>query len=376
MKIGILTHPLTVNYGCLMQAYALQKLLLDMGHDVYTIDLQYRYKYKSIFHQFLGWMNRIRLYYMGNKQIPIAFHPSLTKKQEDIVAQNTRPFTQKNIRTTRRIFHNDELPALDKEYLFDAYVVGSDQVWLPYMAPWMFLSFIQRDNVKRFAYAASFGKDIWEFTPEQTMECSKFAKLFDAISVREDSGVNLCKDNLDVDAVHVLDPTLLLSKDKYMSLVRVETSGKRTLFSYVLDKSLGKSEIIEYIAYSNELEICTCMAEESIVPGVTKDYSKCIFPPVDKWLNGFNNSEFVVTDSFHGTVFAIIFNKQFITIGNERRGMARFHSLLKLFGLESRLVHSFEDAKQILDQQIDYERVNLILERKRLESLEFLYNIK
>lgn len=376
MKIGILTHPLTVNYGCLMQAYALQKVLADMGHDVYTIDLQYRYKYISLIHQFLGWINRLRLHYMGDKSIPIAFHPSLTKKQEEIIAQNTRPFTDKHIRTTRRIFHNDALEVLDKEYLFDAYVVGSDQVWLPYMAPWMFLSFVQRENVKRYAYAASFGKDSWDFTPEQTKECSMYAKLFDLISVREDSGVALCKNYLNVEATNVLDPTLLLDKDTYMSLVKNETSNTKTLFSYVLDKSYEKSQIVENIAKDKGLQIITCMAEETIIPGVTKDYSKCVYPSVDQWLNGFNNAEFVVTDSFHGTVFAIIFNKQFVTIGNKRRGMARFYSLLKMFGLENRLITKFEDAEQLLKSHIDYDAVNQLLKEKRKESIGFLKQIK
>lgn len=376
MKIGILTHPLTVNYGCLMQAYALQKVLTDMGHDVYTIDLQYRYKYKSLIHQFLGWVNRLRLYYKGDKRIPIAFHPSLTKKHEDIMAQNTRPFTDKHIRTTRRIFHNDALEALDKEYLFDAYVVGSDQVWLPYMAPWMFLSFIQRENVKRYAYAASFGKDSWEFTSEQTKECRMYANLFDLISVREDSGVALCKNYLNVEATHVLDPTLLLDKDIYMSIVKKEPSDARTLFSYVLDRSDEKSKIIEKFAKDKGLQIITCMAEDTIIPGVTKDYSKCIYPPVDQWLNCFNNAEFVVTDSFHGTIFAIIFNKQFVTIGNKRRGMARFHSLLEMFGLEYRLITKLEDAKQFQNTQINYDVVNQLIKEKRKESINFLKRIK
>lgn len=375
MKIGILTHPLTVNYGCLMQAYALQKVLRDMGHDVYTIDLQYRYKYGSVIHQILGWLKRLCLHFLGNKSIPTAFHPSLTIKQENIIAQNTRPFTQRHIRTTRRIFHNDELPELDNEYKFDAYVVGSDQVWLPYMSPWMFLSFVKRPEVKRFAYAASFGTDTWRFTPGQTQECNKYAKMFNKISVREDSGVKLCKDFLGVEAQHVLDPTLLLNKNNYMSLIKKSYDGNRTLFSYVLDKSEDKIEFVEFMAKEKGLKIVTCMSEDKLIPGVTKDFSKCIYPSVDKWLNGFNNAEFVVTDSFHGTVFAIIFNKQFVTIGNERRGMARFESLLKMFGLEDRLVTDFVDIVPLLSRQINFNHVNKLIEKYKIESIKFLENI-
>ena len=199
--------------------------------------------------------------------------------------------------------------------------------------------------------------------------------MFNKISVREDSGVKLCKDFLGVEAQHVLDPTLLLNKNNYMSLIKKSYDGNRTLFSYVLDKSEDKIEFVEFMAKEKGLKIVTCMSEDKLIPGVTKDFSKCIYPSVDKWLNGFNNAEFVVTDSFHGTVFAIIFNKQFVTIGNERRGMARFESLLKMFGLEDRLVTDFVDIVPLLSRQINFNHVNKLIEKYKIESIKFLENI-
>ena len=103
----------------------------------------------------------------------------------------------------------------DEQFHFDAFVVGSDQVWRPrYNAyiPNLFLDFTEGMSVKRIAYAASFGTDQWEFSAEQTTISSFLAKKFDIVSVREASGIQLCKQNLGVDAIQVLDPSLLLRR--------------------------------------------------------------------------------------------------------------------------------------------------------------------
>ena len=114
---------------------------------------------------------------------------------------------------------------IDKEYNFEAYVVGSDQVWLPSFSLGPF-KFVTRDNVKRIAYAASFGHATWQYDDEQTKKASQLAKKFDAISVREDSGVTLCKDYLKVKALHVLDPTMLLNPKDYLSVINVKKYRK------------------------------------------------------------------------------------------------------------------------------------------------------
>lgn len=96
------------------------------------------------------------------------------------------------------------------------------------------------------------------------------------------------------------------------------------------------------------------------------------FPPVEEWIRGFMDAEFVVTDSFHGTVFSIIFNKPFISIANESRGTTRFTSLLKLFQLEDKLVHSLSDFNLTGYKEINWENVNSILEREKTSSIQFL----
>lgn len=103
-----------------------------------------------------------------------------------------------------------------------------------------------------------------------------------------------------------------------------------------------------------------------------KDINDCVFPPVEEWIRGFIDTEFVITDSFHGTVFSIIFNKPFISIANKSRGLTRFESLLKLFQLEDRLIFSYKDLNLNGFKEIDWKKVNAILKREREKSKLFL----
>jgi len=104
-----------------------------------------------------------------------------------------------------------------------------------------------------------------------------------------------------------------------------------------------------------------------------KGINDCVFPPVEEWIRGFIDAEFVVTDSFHGTVFSILFNKPFVSIGNKGRGLSRFTSLLKMFKLENRLIFNSEYCNLDNLNSIDWERTNSILRDKREKSLRFLY---
>ena len=127
-------------------------------------------------------------------------------------------------------------------------------MWRPcysYYLPNYFLDFTMGDKVKRIAYAASFGTSEWEFTAEQTEQCAALAKSFDAISIREDSGVELCSKYLGVNAVCLLDPTLLLRKEDYVYLVEKEqvTAFDSKLMTYVLDQSEEKQRIIQELSY-------------------------------------------------------------------------------------------------------------------------------
>ena len=364
MRICILTQPLHTNYGGLLQTYALQTVLKRMGHEVWTEDRK----------RGLSFIGKIKLLIKRVIKYRGIYYP--TKKHEQVIFQNTDLFIRKYITTTEPISTSTKEEFC--KYHFDAYIVGSDQVWRPTYSPYLpnyFLDFTVGQNVKRLAYAASFGTPDWKFTPEQTQKCAVLAKDFDAISVREDSGVELCRKYLGVDAVHLLDPTMLLDKEDYIHLVEQEqtpASGKK-LMVYVLDHSEEKQAIIGKVSQILDLSPNIVMPRDEFEKVGAKKIKECIFPAVTDWLRGFMDAEYVVTDSFHGTVFSILFNKPFIVVANQERGMARVTSLLKKFGLENRLVHLLEDVTdEKLCTLLNFGKVNQILEVERRKSGEFL----
>ncbi|WP_455613157.1 polysaccharide pyruvyl transferase family protein [Bacteroides congonensis] len=363
-KICILTQPLHTNYGGLLQTYALQTVLKRMGHEVWTEDRKWK---RPLIVKLKQWIARLikykGLYYS-------------TDKQEQIIAQKTIPFIHKYISTTEPIYSNTKKEF--NKYHFDVYIVGSDQVWRPiysYCLSNYFLDFTVGQQVKRIAYAASFGTSDWEFTEEQTRKCAALAKQFDKISVREDSGVMLCKKYLGVDAIHLLDPTMLLNKEDYIRLVEQEKTPtfREKLMTYVLDQSKEKQAIVRKVSQTLGLSPNPVMPDMNFSQVGKKYINQCVFPPVTDWLRGFMDSEFVVTDSFHGTVFSILFNKPFIVMANSERGTARLTSLLKKFELEERWVHSLEDVTdKILHGSVDFEKANEILGREREKANKFL----
>ena len=377
MKIGILTQPLHTNYGGLLQAFALQKYLRDMGHDVLTAD--YTRKPRA-------WLAPYRLARRCAAKFVLRRNIALFPKPlPQGAGKFTQRFIEENIRTTKKIF----APARERdfaEYGFEAFVVGSDQTWRPAYSPHMptfFLDFLGNDTgTRRVAYASSFGKDEWEFTPAMTKICAPLAKKFHAISVREDSGVSLCEKHLGVPAEHVIDPTMLLSKEDYCGIIaRDEARGllekrdpAKRLFAYVLDETPEKRKLISSVA-----EMLGLTPEEIMPKRKDLTAGTAAYPPVGAWLRGFRDAEFVVTDSFHGCVFSIIFNKPFIAIGNASRGMSRFRSLLKMFGLENRLVSIGENsanlrerASSLISEKIDWKMVNDIRSREQERSRVFL----
>jgi polysaccharide pyruvyl transferase WcaK-like protein len=376
MKIGILTQPLHNNYGGLLQAFALQTVLKKMGHEAWTMDMRMMESEKDFrfYLRLIRSIVRILIkYYLFQKQIALDIW--LTEKFKHIVSKHTQRFINENICTTLKINFTDNLSLLTS-YCFEAYIVGSDQVWRPEYSSGLtrfFLDFLNDNNsARRIAYAASFGVENWEFTPEQTEVCSILAKKFNAISVREDSAVHLCKKHLGVFSIHVLDPTLLLSKEDYIALVKKDNipASKGTLITYILDPSSDNEKIVTKVSEIFSLNPFAINKSNNTKKNVINDY---VFPPVTQWLRGFVDAEFVITDSFHGTVFSILFNKPFIAIGNKNRGLARFTSLVKIFGLENRVVNSSQEiTEKLLKEAIDWDYVNAVLSERKAEAIQFL----
>ena len=368
MKIGILTLPLHTNYGGILQAYALQTVLERMGHEVKVINRNTDYKL-PLWKTPLVYSKRIIKNILGYK-IPLFYEQKLIKEQP-IIRQNTDRFIQRYIHTLN-VDNYTDLKAED----FDAVVVGSDQVWRPKYFGKIedaYLQFAKDWNIKRIAYAASFGTDEWEYTENQTEICKDLIKKFDAVSVREDSGKDLCKKYLDVDAEHLLDPTMLLEKEDYIRIFANSGTPQSlgTLMCYILDETPEKQSLINKISREKDL---IPFRVNSKVENYKAPLADRIQPPVEQWIRGFYDAEFVVTDSFHACVFSILFNKPFVAIANGNRGTSRFISLLKTFGLEDRLIYSDKELKDSLLSDIDFKDYNILHKNKRGEVRNFLTN--
>ena len=355
MKIGIITQPLSSNYGGILQNYALQQTLVRLGHQPYTFDLG-RFNW-------LDWsivvvkvtIKKLLLYKCNFPITPIRQQ----KKEAPL-----RRFVYKYISLAKpRVTRLSS--SLVRKNRIDALVVGSDQVWRPmynYKIEDMYLSFAECLNMRKVAYAASFGTEQWEYSLPQQQRCAQLAKKFDAISVREESGVQLCKDYLGVEAKHVLDPTMLLCADDYNKLLEgiAPIEQEKYLFVYMLDITEEKLKYVESVADKLKLKLLVKSAGAKVSDSDS----------IEQFLLEFRDAEYVITDSFHGTVFSILYNKDFVVLGNEKRGQARFGSLLRLLGLESRLINNLSKIESVGD--IDWLNVNNKLNILRRDSLEYL----
>ncbi|WP_339629568.1 polysaccharide pyruvyl transferase family protein [uncultured Maribacter sp.] len=375
-KIAILTLPLHSNYGGLLQAYALQKALISLGHETLLIN--------NDVSNYPNWRKRISFAKQKVFQLIMGgavIRPDLTsKRNKKIIGQHSAKFVARYIHKTNlvpAIFNFEDV----KAYNFEGYVVGSDQVWRPNYTPSIlnyFYDFLEPiSSIKKISYAASFGVDHWQYSLQETENCARLAKMFNAISVREDSGISLCQKKLGVDAVRVLDPTLLINKRDYEDLVEKAqlTKPKGRLFTYILDRSVDNIDMEEKAAKYLNTNHYTAMPRKDMQNLSAENINEFIFPPVEEWINGFMSADYIITDSFHGTLFSIIFNKKFISIGNKRRGLSRFTSILKQLGLENRLLLDVSDfSPELLNEDIDWDSVNIKLEVERKESIEFLKN--
>lgn len=377
MKIGILTQPLRNNYGGILQAHALQALLKSMGHDAIIINRQYAYPPNGLLlRRFLSLFKCIiRRYLLGNKNVNIAnpFDRHYADRGWTYDFSMLRKFVKHEIRQSRPLRSSKAVAKYVKKQQFDCFIVGSDQVWREEYSPCItdyFLGFLPDDcKAKKIAYAASFGVSV-DPIESNLDECTKLVCRFEAISVREESGVKLMKEIFDLDARLVLDPTLLMDAWHYRALVNKEDVKPSGVVSYILDETSEKQDIIDNITN----EVGSIYTRILLFPF----RNRCENPKsvsVSQWLAAIDNAEFVVTDSFHGCVFSIIFKKKFVALGNKERGLDRFISLLGRLGLQDRLVCSFEEFERRKDALMtapDYAAVDLKLDNWRKESLDFL----
>lgn len=372
MRIGILTLPPHANYGGILQAYAMQTVLERMGHDVVVFNKPIKKQVLPFPMSFLHYIVRFIKKYIFRKANVYVFKEQKIYKFQKVNTLYTDAFVNKHL-------HNkfvDTLGDIKDEY--DAIIAGSDQVWrkIYFNGSWeksnpddAYLAFTNDWNIKRIAYAASFGVDYIELDDTDILKCKDAIQRFKAVSVREKTGVDICKKHFNVDAKWVADPTLLLDVSDYLTLAKDSNS----LFTgkYILKYALDESEEIYCLAHKLEEQKGIPMKElKTHEKDSLSDIKNCTRRPVEEWLYAFAHADYILTDSFHGTVFSILFHKQFTVIANKERGITRFTSLLSMFGLEDRLIFSPNEYKQLPD--IDYDKVDIRLEQRRSEALDFI----
>lgn len=373
MKIGIVTLPLHTNYGGILQAYALQTVLQKMGHKVWVIDYDNRKSCWPPLSRMPGvYIKRIIKNLIG-RPTPIFLEQKINR-DSPVIRQHTNKFINKYIQR----FIIEDFNQI-KETDFDAFVVGSDQVWRPRYFESMFktditdayLGFAEHWDVIRLSYAASFGVDEWEYDLNQTRICKKLLKLFKGVSVREESAIKLCNNQYDIEAVHVLDPTMLLSCEDYVCLIDTNQHpmSDGEIMTYILDPTENKLNIVKDIVRQTGYRTFSVIAKSK---DIAADVSNLIQPPLEDWLSGFMNAKIVITDSFHACVFSILFKKPFLAIINEDRGASRFYSLLKMFNLEDRIVDRFNSSNEMDIESPIPETVYSILAELKDKSINFL----
>lgn len=376
-KVLISTLPLNANYGGILQAYALQRVVRDLGFRPVT-DTS---RPKPLLKRLRWWVLRhpyrwVRLASPARVDRDWRISRRVTAPLRAFIARNIETGSFMETAGTRR----------GKARLarrFRTFVVGSDQVWRAAYAdiPAQFLDVleqVQGDRPRRISFAASFGiDDISEYSADDRSRAAALIRRFDAVSVREKSGVRICHDEFGVRAEHHVDPTMLLTAEHYRKLVShaggAMSPATGRLLTYRLDANDEVRRVEGVISERLGLPPLEFLTPS---PPSHRAYAAkpadFVRPSVEHWLACFASADFVVTDSFHGCVFSILFNRPFVVYANAERGAARFDSLLGVFGLEH---HRVGAERSPIDERVftpDWTRVNRVLDTERARGLSYL----
>ena len=262
----------------------------------------------------------------------------------------------------------------------DTFIVPSDQLWNALFAEKdLFALGYIANNKKKISYATSFGCDPHNWSEDERAREAFFLKQFDAISVREDSGIRILRESFGVsDAVQTLDPVFLCEDDFYDELCKKSrySENRGHIAAFILDPNPEKAELIRKLSRKTgkpSFQITDSYKREERAKQWDLPVEMNVF--TEDLLAVIKNSDYVITDSFHGVCFAVLFRKPFLAIVNQQRGMARFLSILRLFHLEDRLIFAVEEADtDVLEKPVDYSLVEAVLHKERKKSLEWLKN--
>lgn len=361
MKIGITTFQWADNYGAVLQAHALQSFLQSRGYEVQIVDYRPQ-KSGSLARRWLSASPRgcVRKWELRYKE------------------RLFESFRINYLKRTSEVFYSADGLVRIKDR-FDLLITGSDQVWNP---EWLaqiaglpelyFLSFAG-SNTRLISYAASIGHSgIGTMTGEWQQILAGKLKQMDAISVREHSGVDVVRDLCGRDdAVQVVDPTLLLDRGHYDEMIGFRKLRGGTLLSYMLHGLEQDAETTSRcIAESKGLRVVHCDARK------TRLHSGYTLPSPIGWMRQIRDASFVVTNSFHATVFCLIFHIPFVAVlidGQIGSMNSRITDLLKMSGLSHRIANiGGHVSTEVLNEKIDWDAVDGKLVFARGESMDFL----
>ncbi len=364
-KIGMITL-YDDNYGTVLQATALYKVLSELQLNPTVI--QYSRNYDTSNHRnnvfIFQKIKRLTL----KQLIDYAF---MYRNISNVKAK-FRAFRADNLKFSDNSYHRFNINDMDEP--FDAYVCGSDMIWSEeFINDWDFfyLGFAPRD--KSIAYAPSFGKNM--IADINKAKCLNLLTNIRFLSCREEAGVELIKNDFNLPVKQVIDPTMLLTKKQWMEFLKDEcsVSGESYALCYLFGGYDGKRTglIKNIFEFTNN--------QVKIIPMKRKEFNKYAVKtavgPLD-FLRLYKNANFVVTDTFHGMIFSLIFEKPFVVLKREDGGhwakyADRMTSTLKMLGLENRYIGS-EDTITTDLLKLDYSKITNIIEEKRLESIKYL----
>lgn len=381
MKIGILTFCNSKdNYGQLLQCYALQQQLIKMGHKPFLIEYQPRNK--KMVNSFKNKIYKLVLIYPIIKSLisklekmrNIRIAKYLNKKN---IQRKFDEFRTQCIQSGNIVYYSLE-EIQNNAPVADCYICGSDQIWSMLLSNnenrVYYLDFGNK-AVKRIAYAASFGNDV--YPPKLNGLLYDLLLRFDAVSVREDAGVKICN-NIGINACMVLDPTLLLSLPDYQLIVESPNIEKKYFYTYSINVTSSKEicwkELSQYGNNMGLISVSTTSSGYILGREICKDtiYEYATIP---QWLGYILNAEFVATTSFHGIAFCIIFKKNFIYFplkGRYSKGNNRVLSILSTLNLLEKVCWSKKDVERCINFPINWDHVNGKMLKLREESLNFL----
>ena len=369
-SVGIITYHHYYNYGTMLQAFALQQVIKDLSYNAEIIDFK-QSNDPDILHLIMIRLRRLPVYLAEREK-----YKTLAAAKASFDRRNIKyeEFYKKYLHVGKQIYINSEkLKADPPEY--DAYIVGSDQTWNPYVAnnpEAFYLTFIS-DNKKKGSYAPSLG--VTQLTQEQKKMFQSRLEGFGFVSCRESEGAKLLSDIIHRPVANVIDPTLLLGWNIW------STVSKKSVISqpYILTYFLG--DITEHRIFVHKLASITGLKVVSIPVSYldirVPEFEKVWAGP-DEFLSLIRNAEYVCTDSFHGTIFSINFGVKFYSFCKRKDAEissdnSRLYSSLKLFGLSDRLI-TVNNANKALSRLdiIDYKEVDRVLNRERERSIKYL----